>query len=129
MPLEITPLKYDLTFADVPFVSDVARTVRMGFNHSAVQAGEEDQLPPRTQQVLPDLVDELNRILPFDRLCDVSLPSSYPGRNLGAIANLWSYDARNLKIGEYYYPTNARRWSMFRGLATSSMVKAMLAAT
>ena len=64
------------------------------------------------------------------KLEDFGIPSSYPGRNLGAIAQESQIDrgpnAGGLHVGEWYYPPGAGRWSVFRGLMTSSMVKAVL---
>lgn len=121
---------YDVTFAGVPFCLDVAKVIRMDLRHPKVE--DEEQLPPRKHQPLADLVEELDRLMPFLYLQDFSLPSSYPGRNLGAIAYrdpIGPNPSPQIKIGDFYYPPTACRWSVFRGLATSSQVKAMLAAT
>jgi hypothetical protein len=89
-------------------------------------------VPLRLQEPIPDLYDELNRIIPFCYLNDFKSPSRYPGRNLGAIAfqdEIGPQPSSGIRIGEWYYPVGAARWSVFRGLATSTMAKQMLAAT
>ena len=129
-------LEYDLTFAGVPFVIDVAKVVRL----PAYGQGEEDevpgtpksQLPPRKHQPLEDLVDENDRLLPFQYLNEFKRPNRNPGRNLGAIAHvddIGPFPNNEIRIGDWYYPTTASRWSVFRGLALSSMVKEMLLQT
>ena len=121
---------YALTFAGIPFVSDVARLVRM--TQPTPEGEVADQQPLRKQQPFADLIDELNRSLPWHLLQDVSPLSDFPGRNASALArwaNAPDFPSEDVKIGEWYYPNGASRWGMFRGLATSSMVKSMLDAT
>lgn len=122
-------LAYDLTFAGIPFVSDRGLLVRLSPQEQ--QHSDREQKPPRDQQSLGDLVDEINRRIPFDFLRDFSATPDYPGRNLGALASKWqdNFPTAAIKIGQWYYPTGANRWSVFRGLATSTMAKQMLAAT
>lgn len=126
-------LQYSLTYAGVPFVSDTAKIIRKG--PLGIPPGQVDEQDPiRKQQPEVNLVDEINRIIPFHNLDDFRLPTPYAGRNLGAIAiDSHAGQGRStpyeVKIGEWYYPAGATRWSVFRGLATSSQVKAMLAAT
>lgn len=126
-----TTLPFNCLYANVPFCVDQAQVVRMNLEGSPILA--KDQEPLRKHQAMADLVDELNRIIPFRYLKDFTLPGEYQGRNLGAMA---IQDAigpdptpGDIKIGDFYYPTTASRWSVFRGLATSGMTKAMLAAT
>jgi len=119
---------YKLTYAGIPFVTDVARTIPLA---SEMRGGTnpKDQ-PPAKHQVELDLVDELNRLLPWQYLADFAPPSQYPGRNLAAVARAYDvgpYPNATVRIGDYYYPTGAARWGVFRGLATSSMVKEMVA--
>lgn len=121
---------YQLTYAGVPFCLDEARVIRMHQPHGEQEDSE--NLPPKKHQPFTDLVDELNRLIPFEFSNHVSYLPFYPGRNLGAMAR--SSEDRSsppptINIGDYYYPNTASRFSIFRGLATSSMVKAMLAAT
>lgn len=124
-------LDYLLTFAGIPFVIDVARVIRL---HQPVAEQEAaDQLPPRKYQPLVDLVDELDRMIPFRYLQEFGLQSEYPGRNIGALAReertISQPLSNNLRIGDWYYPPTASRWSVFRGLATSTQVAQMLQQT
>ncbi len=55
-----------------------------------------------------------------------------PGRNLNALAyqdEIGPQPHPSVKPYSWFYPVGATRWGVFRGLATSSMVKAMLTAT
>lgn len=127
------PLSFNLTFAEIPFVSDVAKIIRQ--NPLEVPRGQVDQQAPiRAQQEEVNLIDEVNRLIPFHDLNDFRLYTSYHGRNLGALATeqyagQGRSNPHDVKVGQWYYPVGATRWSVFRGLATSSQVKAMLAAT
>lgn len=124
-------LDYSAVFGGIPFVVDQAMSVRiMDINRGEMT--DEEQQSPRKYQSKTDLIDELDRKLPWKYLQDFSLPSNYPGRNLGAIAIQAQIDPQpnpDLDPFNWYYPYGASRWSVFRGLATSSMAKAMLAAT
>ncbi len=86
----------------------------------------------RKQQPEADLIDEINRLLDFDHLNDLAPPGQSPSRNLETLA-IKSPSGKtsrpDIKIGDWYYPTGASRWSIFRGLATGRQVSAMLAAT
>lgn len=122
-------LEYSLTYAGVPFVNDVAHVFRFHDPEGGPTPGDKglEWFGPEC-----DLIDELNRMLPFRQLNEFVPPSEYPGRSLGAVAT----DARvserpspEVKIGEWFYPAGIRRWSVFRGLATSGLVKAMVEAT
>lgn len=124
-------LEYLLQFANVPFVPDTGKVVRLAHKHQEVSSTDQD-LAPLKHQPLADLVDELNRMIPFKYLQDFSLPSTYPGRNVDGIAFQPQADPQpnsTLRLFDWYYPYGASRWSVFRGLATSSQAKAMLAAT
>jgi len=117
---------YLLSYAGVPFVLDMASSVRM--SQSPGYGESSDQLPPKKYQNLPDLIEQLDQMIPFQYLQDFSLPPIYPGKNLGAAAfqiQLGPFPDRTIKIGDFYYPNNAMRWSVFRGLATTSQVTAM----
>ena len=118
-------LDFDLTFAGISFVSDVARVIRLGSNLAKEQE-DESQIPPRKHQPLVDLVDELNKMIDDRYLNDFALDgynrkTDALAKNVGPIPNP--------RIGDFYYPTGATRWSVFRGLATSKQVKAMQDAT
>lgn len=122
--------KYLLEYAGIPFCLDFGRVIRVGKNYAA---GEDlVNLPPRDQQPLDDLVAELDRLMPFRYLNDFGLPPDYPGRGLVGVARCLPYGPLpnpQIRIGDWYYPWGACRWSVFRGLATSTQVKYMLAAT
>ncbi len=121
---------FQLSFAGIPLLLDQARVVRM--NQPSPEQEAPEQLPPRKHQPMADLVDELNRMLPSCYLQDFQLPGDYPGRDLGAIAyrsHIGPQPNPQLRLNDWYYPPTCSRWSVFRGLATSTQVKAMLLAT
>jgi hypothetical protein len=117
----------------VPFVADRSKIVRMAYpGTDNVGRTAPQELPPEKYQSSAYLEDELDRIIDFDYLQDFALPGEYPGLNLSNIAKQWqgsNLPSPDLKLYDWYYPVGAGRWSIFRGLATSSMVKAMLSAT
>ena len=125
---QIEPLQ--LTFAGISFVLHEAKAYRMASPkaHEIKEGG----LPTlRKYQPLVDLVEELDRILPFKYLQDFSHPNVYSDHQ-DSLARRWrgsSFPNPSIKLGEWYYPTTASRWSVFRGLATSSQVKEMLKVT
>ena len=55
--------EYFLAFTNVPFVSDIAKTVPMRFSKGGVEPSPSSQEPPKDQQPEPDLIDELNRLI------------------------------------------------------------------
>ncbi len=120
-----------LEFAGVPFVPDYARRVRT--HQETPEHSPASQLPAERFQPNPDLIEEIDRMIPMRYLQDFQEPGDdYPGRNLGAIA-LRSPSSNSpgtdLRIYDWYYPPTASRWSVFRGLMTSSMVKTVNGAT
>lgn len=120
---------FNLQFGGVPFVSDTATIIRQ--SPPEIPPGQVDeQTPIRKQQPEVNLIDELNRLIPFHNLNDFRLPAGLD-KNLAALARRSPTDPNpeGVRIGEWYYPVGASRWSVFRGLATSSQVRAMLAAT
>ena len=123
-------MSFELSYAGIPLLQDVAKVVRMPFKHAE---GEDPRsLPPEKHQPLGDLIDELDRMLPFMYLEDFQLPGDYPGRDLGAVAYrsaIGPFPNPKISINSWYYPTTASRWSVFRGLATSTAVTAMIQAT
>lgn len=125
---QLAPL--ELTFAGIPFVLNEARVVRAaGPKPHEIEAA--DQLPPRKYQPLADLCEELDRLLPFKYLSDFSYPDAYSDHQ-DSLARRWrgaKWPNPSIRLGEWFYPSTASRWSVFRGLATSSQVKFMLKAT
>ncbi len=123
---------YQITYAGVPFLCDTGTMVRMNFPPSD-PSSDPEKLPPRKHQPEADLVDEINRMLNLSYLQDFSLPSEYQGRNIGALATQSQRgqdpNPGQLRLFDFYYPPTACRWGVFRGLATSSQMKAMLNAT
>ncbi len=121
---------YDLTYCGIPFISDAATSFQMpGIGDTGQPPGN---LPaPADQQALPDLIDELNRLIPDRYLQDVigEDPPDFPFDALARRTPVAHRPPPDVRIGEWFYPTGASRWSVFRGLATSSMAKAMLSAT
>ncbi len=118
---------FQLTYAGIPFVIDHATVIRIDMARTE-KSPQETNTSPRKHQPMTELIDELNRLIPSDHLQDFAACSPYPGRNLGAIAHPWIGLAPHptVKIGEWYYPHGASRWSVFRGLATSVQVQNML---
>jgi len=124
-----------LTFGDVPFCLDQAKVVRMGVAGRSEEdppiSEPESQRYPRKYQPEADLIDEIDRFLPFMYLQDFGRTPDFPGRNISALALRDKNDFPNpqIRIGDWYYPTGACRWSVFRGLASSTQVKLMLQET
>ncbi|MDE2098095.1 MAG: hypothetical protein KGL39_12650 [Patescibacteria group bacterium] len=115
-----------LTYAGVPFCLDFARVWEMPF--PTPEGEDSQQRSPKKQQPMSDLVDELNRIIPFQYLQDEVLPKFYTNPNLNAIAARLPVELPkpDVRIGDWYYPNSASRWSVFRGLATSTQAAQML---
>lgn len=116
-------LDFLLTYADVPFVLDTGKSSRLCYPfHKAA--------PTDLATTDDDLIDDLNRLLPDRYFKDMVPTGEFQGRNLSAMAiprQIAGAGLDTVKIGEWYYPAGAARWSVFRGLATSSMAKAMVA--
>lgn len=118
---------YSLIYAGIPFLSDVARIVRMPMKHSDMEVGA--QLPPEKHQPESDLIEEINRLIPSLYLQDFTNSPDFLGRNISSLAapqTALPHPGPEVRIGDWYYPTMASRWSVFRGLMTSSQVKAVL---
>src|SRR5437870_5768917 len=104
--------EHEITFAGIPFFPDEARIVRLdvkGLSSAVVS-------PPRKFQPLEDLVDELNRRLPFEYGRSVAGRQPTPSQSLAGIANKPRF-APTLRIGDWYYPPTATHWSLFLALA------------
>lgn len=115
-------LSYLLTYAGTPFVSDKA----------AILPTFSGGLATEFHRNSVDLLDEVNRLIPFSYLQDFAAPHSYPNRMTDALgmpspAGLFPTPA--IRVGDWYYPNTASRWSVFRGLATSAMIKVMMTET
>lgn len=124
-------MEYALTYAGVPFCLDQAQVVRIDNTLSYKQEDSEQQYP-RKHQPMADLVDELNRIIPFKYLQDFATPDCFSSKNLSAIARyneVGPMPNTEVMIGDWYYPHSASRWSVFRGLMLSSAVKEVLRIT
>lgn len=126
----MAPLYFNLTYAGVPFMADDAVAVRPDIPTGDYQKGANN--PISKQRPLPELVEELNRIIPFKYIQAFSQPANYQGRNIGNLA-IPNTEAANpnpeIKIGDWYYPNTASRWSIFTGLSSSTLVKTLLAIT
>ncbi len=124
-------LSYELNYGYVPFILDTARVVRIKQEIAPTEDDYKNTIPLKHQPET-DIIEEIDRLMAWQYLSDFSLPPTFPGRNLGAIANQNAPDPQpnpEIKLYDLYYPYDASRWSVFRGLATSSMTKAMLEAT
>lgn len=121
-------MNYELSFAGVPFCSDIASPEVSTTSQAGLDAGIERRLTK--YQPKPDIISELNRVLPPQYLSEFSPPPSYPGRNLSSLAKLPTPTGpdNQLRIGDWYYPTGASRWGAFRGVASTSQKEAMLRA-
>lgn len=119
---------FEVSYAGVPFLLDFARKVRVPSNYDH-EIEESEQTLPRRFQSYADLIDQLDRMLPFQYLKDFGFSKSFLGRNISSVARNPEDECPDpsIKINDFYYPNTASRWSVFRGLATSSQVKAMLA--
>lgn len=117
---------YLVSYAGVPLLTDQAKIVKLDFSKSEAQPSSIIKNQPSV-----DLIEELNKLIANNKyLQDFALPTDYPGKTLGAIARPTPPETHpisyNLKIGDFYYPATASRWSVYRGLASSSIVKAIL---
>ena len=77
----------------------------------------------------PVVNEWVNRHIPLEDLRE-TLPvrSPWPSKNLAGVAYpLWP-DPPRFRIGTYFYPAGASRWSEFHGLASTSAVNKMKAA-
>lgn len=119
---------FQVSFAGVPLLLDTATVIRTP--PPEIPYGQVDrQTPVRKQQPEIDLIDEINRLLDMGYLQDFHVPHLFQNRNLTAIArpsNIGPQPNPQTKIGDFYYPNGASRWAVYRGLATSTMVKAIL---
>lgn len=77
----------------------------------------------------PSLAERLDRMLPCRQLRSYAAAPLFPGRTAAALAPPQFESAGptpDVRIGEWHYPSAGRRWSVFRGLMTSLMVKQLL---
>lgn len=128
------PLTFTVSYAGIPLLCDVGENAGIQMPGPDAPYGQErdPRLGVQLQQRLPDLIDELNRLIPFQYLQDFAPVAGYPGRNLSAIAMPapgYGQPMPNIRIGDWYYPVTASRWSVYRGLATATMVKSILTIT
>lgn len=108
---------FTLTFAGVPFITDVAKVFRLFDMDSNVE-----QIKPlaRKQEPMEDLLDELDRLIAFCYQQDFEYANESPLLPCSPFIP-------PLEVGDWFYPPTARQWSVFRGLATSAQVKQMTA--
>lgn len=118
---------YELSFAGVPFLADESAMYDLP---GPAEKPKGDDAPVVGHQPCSDLIDELNRILPWHQFDDFTTTPAFPGRNLSSLTrrdqDSLTPNAQRVRIGEWWYPSGACRWSVFRGLMTSSMVAAVL---
>lgn len=113
---------YALTFTGVPFIEDWG---------SPLPPPEGEAADPVLEDLLPcpDLLDEIDRLHPFRYGKEWAYPATFLGRNQTSLAlptSPGSDFCPDVRVGEWYYPFGASRWSVFRGLATSEQVRLML---
>lgn len=123
---------FELSYAGVGFSLDAATVVRAdqtprtkGTNSYAVDGGAD----VRNHQPIADFIDELDRIMPFRYIHDFDYPSPSPRIDSLALKDIDDAQDVKARIGEFYYPSTAAKWSVFRGLATSTQLKRMMVAT
>lgn len=114
---------YELSYAGIPFVLDEGVSVGVSYPES-VHTFEKDRTI-RQFQAKADLLDELNRLVPFRYGKEFFYPTSFQGKNLTALGIGGSDWTPDINIGEFFYPNTASRWGVFRGLATSAQVSLM----
>jgi hypothetical protein len=122
---------FALTYAGVPFLVDRASVFLMEQRYGEKNEPTEE-LPPYKHQPLTCIIEELNRLISRGHLQDwlEDLPKS--GKNLMALAVMGDENYLphpHLRLGDWFYPYGASRWSVFRYLASSTQAKAMLEAT
>lgn len=112
--MSLAQTEFLLSFGGVPFVGDYSQPL---------------QRLSGSPQPCEGIYDYVNRVIPLRHLQDLYNSYEHPGRNTGALARWLQSEpgvGRRTGVGEWYYPTGASRYSVFRGLATSSQAKAML---
>lgn len=127
-----TEYPFELSFAGVPFCLDAGEAHRTPLRGRERPSPAPAHATSRKHQPEPDLLDEVDRLLPFLYGQEFELPSDYPGRMTGALArreHVGPMPTCQVRVGDYYYPTTASRWSVFRGLMTSTQVKDVLRVT
>ena len=118
-------LRYSLTFNGVPFVADEGIGFRPDYPSDQIWLNKPARSLER-QIPLQDLMDEIDRRMPFDYLKDFSIPATWQGRNLGGLAHSnipQQSPCPQLHVNDWWYPHGAQRFSVFRGLTLSNMVK------
>lgn len=130
----MTSANFLLTYAGVPFISDVAQNagVQMPVAERPYGHERDQRLLNLKQQPQPDLLEEVNRLLDFGYIQDQAYPFPTRDKKTADLAKRWPINQWHnppLKVGTYFYPHGLSRWSIFRGLMTSSMVQAVLQKT
>lgn len=125
-------LEYTLSYAGVPLLADTATSFRMAHGLPEQEDKQDTTLPPRKHQPDIDFLEEIDRLHPFRYHTEFSTTPAYFNRNLQSVARRpdnGSFDNPVIRINEWFYPNNASRWSVFRGLASSSQINSILRAT
>lgn len=117
-----------LTYAGIPFSLDKAQAFRAAQSPYRQESEGEKGNAPRKYQPEEDILDEIDRMIPFSYLQDI-IPPPGPSFRAHGIAQLSANTIPKVRVGDFYYPVGASRWGVFRGLVTSSQYKAMLALT
>lgn len=108
------PLRYSLKYGGVPFTLDHFHSVGVS---------------PSTGEVrkAPSFMEVINSHLPIEYLRDIGTPPNYV-RTHGNLDHS-QHQRRPIKVGEWFYPVGATRWSVFRGVMPSSHIKEVLRIT
>ena len=123
-------LEYQLTWGGIPFIQDTAQSFCLPTQTSQGVYSNPNFSPPEDQMSLMDLQEELDRLQEFVWTNDFSPADDTQGRNLDDIASRspsLPKSTPHFKLYDFWYPNTASRWSIFRGLVTSSMARQMVA--
>jgi hypothetical protein len=124
-------MAFNLSFAGVPLCLDGAFSFCIPNSKDANPV-----IPDRLKGLLKhepevDLMDEIERVAPLLYAEEFSYEDNYTGRNLGGIAHPWNLTPMKslIRLGDFYYPTTAGKWGVFRGIVGTKQRDAILNVT
>ena len=129
---------YALTYGGVPFVLDdiafqnryhAARWENLRRDDlTAWQPGEAQRPVGQSIKLGRENVATWRERLLAEVIDNYPCVSPYPGQNISRQANPDWYQMPRVELFQYFYPSNASRWSRFVGLATTEQKDAMIEA-